>query len=246
MTGHAFLNAEDCGRICLVLFHSLWQLGFAAMLAWLLGRKWRKNSVGWAYWGHVAARVVGFAAMPVTFLLLDDRAPGIQPTATAVKAPMDLTSREYSISVAGHEGPAITLNTSNNGRLTLNTATAGATAPVIWKSFAPWIVGFYAFGSAVMFVRLGVGIVRTERMRRRAKPIMTGTAAQAVAKIAEAWRLRGVPLIAQAERIAVPMVIGLLRPMILLPASALTALTANELELILRMNRRMCGDLICG
>ncbi len=47
------------------------------------------------------------------------------------------------------------------------------------------------------------------------------------------WRLRSVPLIAQAERIAVPTVIGLLRPMILLPASALTALTANELELIL-------------
>ncbi len=41
MTGHAFLNSEDCGRICLVLFHSLWQMGMAAMLAWRLGRIWR-------------------------------------------------------------------------------------------------------------------------------------------------------------------------------------------------------------
>ncbi len=147
MTGHAFLNSEDCGRICLVLFHSLWQLGLAAMLVWLLGQVAEQfGRVGLR--GHVAALVVGFVAMPMTFWLLADRAPAIQPAAAAVKAPMDLTSREHSISVAGHEGQALTLNTSANGQLPLTTTTAHATAPVIWKGFAPWIVGFYGFGAA--------------------------------------------------------------------------------------------------
>jgi beta-lactamase regulating signal transducer with metallopeptidase domain len=234
MTGHAFLDADYCGRICLVLFHSLWQMGLAAMLAWLLGRKMRKGSVQWAYWGHVAALVLGLAAMPATLWLLIDRAPGIPTAVAATEAAANQTGVLHSVSLAGNPGSGIVFNSSNDGQtLVLNTFGAGTTSQVMWKNLAPWIVCIYAFGAAMMFVRLGIGIARTERMRRRATPITTGVAAAAIAKVAKTWRLRGVPIVAQAERIVVPTVIGLLRPMILVPASALTALTASELELIL-------------
>src|SRR6478735_6366717 len=103
MTGHAFLNADGCGRICLVLFHSLWQMGFAAMLAWLLGRKWRTSSVEWAYWGHVAALVAGLVAMPATYLLLAPRAPATQKVVTeTIHVTADL--RERMSSLLPHSG----------------------------------------------------------------------------------------------------------------------------------------------
>src|SRR4051812_5480546 len=121
MTGHAFLDAGSCARICMVLLHSLWQMGLAAMLAWLLARIWRKRSVEWTYWAHVAALVAGLVAMPATFWLLADRAAGIPPAVAAVKRPLDLTRRDYSITVAGHEDAGITLNTSSNGQLVLKT-----------------------------------------------------------------------------------------------------------------------------
>jgi hypothetical protein len=188
MTGHAFLYAEDCGRICLVLFHSLWQMGLVAMLAWLLGRTWRKRSVEWAYGVHVAALVAGLVAMPTTYWLLADRAAGTQPAVSAVELPKKLSNGVNSITVAGHEGGGITLNTLSNGQLVLNTVVDKGTTQGHYKRFAPWIVGIYAFGAVMMLVRLGVGIARTERMRRRAVQVGSGDIAQRVAKLATAWR----------------------------------------------------------
>ena len=234
MTGHAFLNADDCGRICLVLFYSLWQMGLAAMLAWLLERRWRGNSAEWAYWGHVAALVLGLVAMPVTYRSL---APHAQKLQSAVTANIHLTIAlpetgkvNYEISQGGGDNALVG---TQRGKELTRAIVAAPVAQWSWVSLAPWFVGVYAFGAAMMFVRLGAGIVRTELMRRRATPITTGVAAAAISKIAKAWRLRGVPLIACAERIAVPTVIGLVRPMILVPATALTALSEIELELIL-------------
>ncbi len=232
MTGHAFFDAESCGRICLVLFHSLWQMGLAAMLAWLLGMRWKKGSVKWAYWAHVAALVVGLVAIPATYLLIAPRAPGGQ----VAEAPTIHVSAELpdagSDSIVEEEVDRTTFNAKHMEELT-RANVAAPHAQWSWGALAPWVVGVYVFGTMMMFVRLGVGISRTERMRRRATLITTGTAATAISKIAKAWRLRGVPLVAQAERIAVPTVIGLVRPMILVPATTLTSLTEGELELIL-------------
>ena len=65
--------------------------------------------------------------------------------------------------------------------------------------------------------------VRCEPDRRQ--PRLRNLAAQ--------WRLRAVPILAEAERVAVPTVVGLLKPFILVPTSAITGLASTELELIL-------------
>lgn len=234
MIGHAFLNADNCGRICLVLFHSLWQMGLAAMLAWLLGRKWRGSSAEWAYWAHVAALVVGLAAMPVTYLSLGARTPEMQG---AMTTDIHLTIALQETAKVNYEVKEEAVDNSLVGTKRGEELTrANGAAPIAhwsWVALAPWFVGVYAFGAVMMFVRLGIGIARSERMRRCATPITAGAAAAAISRIADAWRMRAVPLIACAERIAVPTVIGLMRPMILVPATALTALTEGELELIL-------------
>ena len=48
-----------------------------------------------------------------------------------------------------------------------------------------------------------------------------------------AWSMRVVPVLARAEEIVVPKVVGLVRPTILLPVSAITCLSPDELEMIL-------------
>ena len=84
-----------------------------------------------------------------------------------------------------------------------------------------------------MIARLTVGIVRAERLRSRGRPMDDKPVVEALARLAGVWSMRVVPVLATAERIVVPKVVGLLRPTILLPASALSGLSAGELEMIL-------------
>ena len=43
MTWHTLIDAESSARLCLTLFHSLWQVGLLAAIAWTLGRLWRRQ-----------------------------------------------------------------------------------------------------------------------------------------------------------------------------------------------------------
>jgi beta-lactamase regulating signal transducer with metallopeptidase domain len=85
----------------------------------------------------------------------------------------------------------------------------------------------------MMLVRLGVGIARTERMRRNALPLASHDIAERLSQLATKWRLKCVPALGQLDETVVPTVIGVLRPMILLPSMALTIMTPEELDLIL-------------
>ena len=70
MNWQTFLEPETSTRICLTLLHSLWQVSLAALLAAAVSRLWRNKSVERNYLVHVAALVVAFLAVPVTFLVL--------------------------------------------------------------------------------------------------------------------------------------------------------------------------------
>ena len=52
-------------------------------------------------------------------------------------------------------------------------------------------------------------------------------------QLSQRWAMRVTPVLMQVKGAIVPQVIGLLRPIILLPMSAVNELSAEELELIL-------------
>jgi hypothetical protein len=76
-------------------------------------------------------------------------------------------------------------------------------------------------------------VAAAEHLRRGALTLQTGPAVTALRNLATQWRLRAIPVLAESERVAVPIVVGLLKPMILVPTSAVAGLTPAELELIL-------------
>ena len=92
---------------------------------------------------------------------------------------------------------------------------------------------FYAGGVIVMLARLAVAIVSTNRLVAHADLITHGPLVESLRTLADKWSMRVVPAVARVEQVVVPTVIGLARPMILLPASAISGLSPNELEMIL-------------
>ena len=114
--------------------------------------------------------------------------------------------------------------------------TAGPSARRI-DGVARFVVGAYFIGVLAMFARLLLALWGGRRLRCSAVPIEEPPLAEIVLRQAQRIGLKAVPLIAWCGRTSVPVVVGILRPMILLPATLATgfdpvlleALVAHEL-----------------
>lgn len=235
MSWALFFDPSTSGRLCAALLHSLWQAALLALVVAAIGRLWRKLSVEALYLIHVAALIVCAAAVPTTFWLLPadgspaapsparalvaqaDAPPGQLRPASAEPTPLQPPNRHPAISSAPAAGDAP------------QTYQTGAT----WRRIVPYAVGFYSAGVALMLLRLILGLAGAERLRRRSAPVDAGPAIVAWRLAVRRWRSRTLPILAQSERVLVPTLVGLLKPTILLPASALAGLSPSELELIL-------------
>ncbi|MEZ6088425.1 MAG: M56 family metallopeptidase [Pirellulaceae bacterium] len=98
---------------------------------------------------------------------------------------------------------------------------------------APLIVAFYLFGVATFFMRLTLAIRGGHRLRKASQPINDSKLLGIVADQARRVGLRIVPVVAFCERVAVPTVVGVVRPMVLLPASLIAGLAPEQFAAII-------------
>jgi TonB family protein len=98
--------------------------------------------------------------------------------------------------------------------------------------WVPWVLLAWFAGVVVYVVRLNVGLIVAHRLKSRD----THAAAEELQRVFEVLRrrlgiARAVRLMHSA-RVQVPTVIGWLRPVVLIPASCLTGLSADQIEAI--------------
>ena len=237
----AFVDAADSVRLCLTLVHSLWQVALAAAVARAIGRLWRRRSVERSYAVHVAALVAALAAVPATYALVDGSLPsGTElvgsPDCLPIGVPQAPEVSPIPLAAAASQVdkqpglPRVAAQVEEQPGLP-NTA---APQPLsLWWKAAPWFAGVYALGVLVMLARLVRGTWLAQRLAARAQRFGDGALVERLNAIARAWSMRVVPALARTEEIVVPKLVGLMRPTILLPVSAISGLSADELELIL-------------
>ncbi|HUW85181.1 MAG TPA: carboxypeptidase regulatory-like domain-containing protein [Phycisphaerae bacterium] len=97
-------------------------------------------------------------------------------------------------------------------------------------TYLPW---FWLTGSAVTFGLLLLGLAGADRMRRVSQPIDGGDVAAACRRLQAVLRIGRSVALKACDRIVAPVVVGVIRPAILLPAAALAHLTSEQLEMIL-------------
>ena len=98
---------------------------------------------------------------------------------------------------------------------------------------APLLSCAYLAGVAGFLVRLLMGLYGGRRLRRLSEVIADPSLLTLLDRQAAALRLRWKPTIAFCRRVAVPTVVGILRPAILLPFYVASGLTEYELRVIL-------------
>jgi beta-lactamase regulating signal transducer with metallopeptidase domain len=97
----------------------------------------------------------------------------------------------------------------------------------------PWAVLAWFVGVMILSCRLALDFVRIRRLAvKDVRPLSPGLQ-HAVDRLIESLKINGAVRVLESARVAVPMVVGWLRPVVLLPPSALMGLTPHQLELII-------------
>ena len=232
------LDSIASERLCLTLLHSLWQVALLAFAAWGIGRCLGRHRENASYVVHATALVLGLIAAPITHAFLSYG--GSTSVAESAPPPVAAASVSADIDPGVSQLPPELATAAEAQPPSLPTSPITQAAPVVgavpgfaWQSIMPWLAGAYLFGVVLMLARLARSAFLLERLRATAQPVVDGPVFDALASICSQWSLKTAPVLAHAEQVVVPKVVGFLKPTILLPSSALIGLPIDDLELIL-------------
>jgi beta-lactamase regulating signal transducer with metallopeptidase domain/NADPH-dependent 7-cyano-7-deazaguanine reductase QueF-like protein len=235
-------SAELVERLGWVLLHSLWQFALLAAVAGVISRLLRRSSAATRYAMFSATLALAVAAPVATWLLQPgdtlDRSPAVN-TFTELRAPASFPTGEL-------------LSTSDTAPDLLNPYDAKSPATVQPQAEAPpiaaawsaraaaslrpylgWIVAIWGVGVALFSARPLLGWFTLRRLQRVGISAASEDVLAAVARVSKRLGLHGTIRVWLSTLAQVPVVVGYLRPVILLPVSLLTSLPAVQIEAIL-------------
>lgn len=96
--------------------------------------------------------------------------------------------------------------------------------------YLPWL---WLIGTPLTFLLLATGLIGAERLRRASRVIVDCPIADAAARLLHTLRISRRVTVAVCERIAAPVLVGIVRPIILLPPAALTGWSPDDIEMVL-------------
>ncbi len=244
-------DPEFSARFVLTLAHFLWQGAVIGLAVLLLGLVLRRASSRVRYAILVMALFTMALCPLVTYSVIE---PGTfvselasasaaqsfdfgEPdTANQALQPDETygTYETYGTDPADRTDPSDSWPLPNAERPTQKATTIAApqTLPD-WRVYTPYLTLAYIVGVLLMLARLTLGLAGGGRLRKRAERITDSAILEAVRRHAEQLRLHAVPVVAYCQRVAVPTVVGIVRPMILLPTSLATGMPPQQVELLL-------------
>jgi hypothetical protein len=101
------------------------------------------------------------------------------------------------------------------------------------KRIAPWAAGAYLIGLIGMVARLVLGFAASARMRRQGETVKTTAWTGGLSRMGAAIGVRVQPALQWSRDVAAPVIIGFVKPVILLPVSLASRLTPAQVEAVL-------------
>ena len=214
------------------LLHFVWQgtlaaLALSAVLS-LLPRRWAAvryvlACVTLAVMALLPiATALTLAGRPTGPLGLAGMAPGAQLSSTRPDASrrQDLASAELGTTARQPDAQSASLGTP-----------AAVVAPL--ATWFPWLTGFWLAGVCLCSIRLAGGWWQARRLIREDAFEPDEAWVQAVGRLATCLALRTPVRLRESARVQVPVVVGALKPVLLLPAATLSGLSPQQIEAVL-------------
>jgi beta-lactamase regulating signal transducer with metallopeptidase domain len=221
----SFLQEDAVQTLGWTLLHSLWELSaVAAFVATLL--YFQRRAAATMRYLTACIGLLLMAAVPVATyaVLLPPAAPARGDLIEHSHLEGDVLYIERMVSLpASPAGEAVAPAT----RVPLQARAVAAVRPLL-----PYAVAAYFVGTLFVTARLAGGYWSLRRLRREAQPALAEWNVAAAALARTLGLPRGVRLV-QSAAVDVPAVLGVFRPIVLLPAAALTGLSPGHLEALL-------------
>jgi beta-lactamase regulating signal transducer with metallopeptidase domain len=250
----AWSQTPNVLRLSTLLLHFVWQGALAAALATVLLAAMRRRSPQARYVALLALFALMTAAPIVTwFALRPDGNPDarFEFVARNPQGRVDQVGKSESQPTAEPFGgvfdpvdPATVSTPSANLESPQNAAVASRPAPSrfdaaisavgdLLRLYRPWIATAWLVGVALLGLRLALGLAGAELTRRRGRVAAPQAVERAVAELAGCLGIRQSVAVFESAMATVPTLVGWLSPVILLPASAISGLTTQQLEAVL-------------
>ena len=232
-------------RLAETLAHFLWQGTALGALVLVVALLLRRSSPNTRYTVYVAAMLLMAACPIVTFLVLSAPPAAVmhvefaqdQPDAVPSPALAEVSATPLPARVSPPDG------FTGHGVIPVRAAESKPPAPAkptvyleeppTWHRFVPYAVAAYLLGVMLFLGRLLLALAGGRRLGRAARPVDATPLLVALAAGVQRLGCRCTPALAYSQRVLVPTVIGILRPTILLPLSASTGLSAEQIEILL-------------
>ncbi len=204
------LSADVMHALGWALLHFLWQGTALAALAAGSMALCRRTSMRYV----VGVAVLGLMLLTpvVTFLYLSQNS-GVAETAKSFPLVIAVSPKARGSVVASGSMPAFPLDRSRDS--------------------LPWLVETWLFGVALFSLRFTGGFFLLERERRRQGSILPPRVLEICHTLQEQLGIRRMVRYCGCKWLQAPAVIGWFRPIVLLPLSALTGLSEEQLQLVI-------------
>ncbi len=200
------LPIEHCHRLQTTFIHLLWQGGVVGLVAAVVARVLKDAAASSRYALHTACLV----SLPLfaigTFSLTSSSESSLLEREHAVEVnPMPGVHREWA-----------TLEIDS-----------------VARDWSPVVVGLYLVVACLLAVRLAASLVCSYRLRLTSTLLEGIDLLQAVARSSSQVGLKMVPVVRVSNRVAVPIVVGIIRPMVLMPGAMLAGMSVDQFAAIL-------------
>ena len=238
-------------RWMVILLHFLWQgtvIGLAVVLVARLLRKAAARVRYALYWAGLVslpiciAVTAGVVDVPGEYLRREvslNSSAGILPQSDVGshdRVDPDQSLFDSSVVATALSDYAISLVDTSAGVISQHdnsVETTSRSAPMgILSRCAPWISVTYCLCVIGFLFRLTTAHWGGHRLLAHAELLTDTTLRNAVSNQASRLGMRVVPVVAYCERVAVPTVIGIVRPMVLMPVSIMNGLSVDEFSAI--------------
>ena len=223
-------------RLGWCLLHSVWQLAAVGVVAAIVLRGLRRNSAQARYLaacGALAAMAIlpalTFASMRPLGLAVERSVVAVRPGAEAPSEPTvesqrppDSDRRERSPSAewaVGRDPDSRRLSAESWGEA--------------FRPWFPWLVVLWVAGVSGLSLRLLGGWLFIRWLIRHRTRDVAERWMEGLGRLKGRMRIRGTVRLIESIRVQVPLAVGWLRPVIVLPATALTGLPPDQIEAIL-------------
>jgi beta-lactamase regulating signal transducer with metallopeptidase domain/tetratricopeptide (TPR) repeat protein len=208
------------------MLHLVW-VGAAIGLLAACSRRFLKSAVPEAR--HVAAIVwlLLLAGSPVVVFLFV-----FEPRSTSTEARVASVRVTESARTAGSSVSGDELEPRLRPRGSVTIASREASRGTL-EFVVPYLPVFWLAGSCSALVMLATGLIGAHRMRRSSRILETGEIRRLLHLLADSLGIVRDVTIGISDRLAAPVLVGIVRPLILLPASAVCGWNIDQLEMVL-------------